>query len=85
MQNARFFKKLEDKAEHNLMNIFGKGKHYVWIRAEFEIPPQFKNQPLGMVIPQSRCGATALLFLNTVCFRRTSSPRNSKRTFSVSP
>ena len=54
MQNARFFKKLEDKSEHNLMNIFGKGKHYVWIRAEFEIPPQFKNQPLGMVIPHLR-------------------------------
>ncbi len=54
MRNMHNFRKLEDKSEHNLMRTFGKGKHYVWIKADFEIPPQFKNQPLGMVIPHLR-------------------------------
>ena len=51
MQNMRFFKKLEDNTTKNLRNVLGRGSHYVWVRAEFEIPPQFKNEPLGLVIP----------------------------------
>ena len=54
MKNAANFKRLEDKCVHNLRHTLGKGEHYVWVRAEFEIPPQFKNQPLGLVIPHLR-------------------------------
>ena len=54
MQNMRFFKKLEDNTTKNLRNVLGRGSHYVWVRAEFEIPPQFKNKPLGLVIPHLR-------------------------------
>lgn len=52
--NAGNFRRLEDLTEHNLMNIFGTDRHYVWIRADFEIPPEFRNQPLGLVIPHLR-------------------------------
>ena len=48
------FKKLEDKSIYNLRHVLGKGSHYVWIRAEFEIPEQFQNQPLGLVVPHLR-------------------------------
>lgn len=51
MQHYGEFKKLEDKSTRNLRNTLGRGAHYVWIRAEFEIPPAFKEQPLGLVIP----------------------------------
>lgn len=54
MKNAPAFKRLEDKSVTNLRNVLGKGPHYVWIRTDFEIPPQFKNQPLGLVIPHLR-------------------------------
>ena len=54
LRNADEFKKLEDKSVHNLWHVLGKGRHYVWVRAEFEIPPQFRNQPLGLVIPHLR-------------------------------
>ncbi len=54
MKNLQNFKKLEDKTEHNLMKIFGKDRHYIWLKADFKIPPQFKNQPLGLVIPHLR-------------------------------
>lgn len=45
------FKKLDDKSTQNLRHVLGEGKHYVWIRIEFEIPPEFRNQSLSMVIP----------------------------------
>ena len=51
MRNAREFKKLEDKSTRNLRNVLGNGSHFVWVRADFEIPPAFKGQPLGLVIP----------------------------------
>lgn len=54
MQNLHNFRKLEDLSEHNLMHVFGKDRHFVWIRADFEIPPPLKGQPLGMVIPHLR-------------------------------
>ena len=54
MQNARFFKKLEDYSATNLKNVLGKGSHYVWVRAEFEIPEQFKHRPLALVVPHLR-------------------------------
>lgn len=54
MRNSMNFKKLEDLSENNLTNILGRDPNYVWIRAEFEIPREFKNQPLGMVIPHLR-------------------------------
>ena len=54
LKNAREFKKLEDYSVHNLMNIFGKDSHFVWLRAEFEIPQHYKNSSLGMVIPHLR-------------------------------
>ncbi|WP_294430326.1 SpoIIE family protein phosphatase [uncultured Treponema sp.] len=54
MKNAANFKKLEDHSEHNLMKIFGKDRHYVWIRADFEIPESLKNMSLGLVIPHLR-------------------------------
>ncbi len=57
MKNYGEFKKLEDKTEHNLMHIFGEDRHYVWLRHEFKIPAQFRNQPLGMVIPHLRFAA----------------------------
>ena len=47
MRNAREFKKLEAKSTRNLRNVLGSGSHYVWVRADFEIPPGFKGQPLG--------------------------------------
>ena len=54
MQSYRQFKKLDDYSSSNLRNVLGKGSHYVWVRAEFEIPEQFKNRPLGLVIPHLR-------------------------------
>lgn len=54
MKNTANFKPLQDKCVHNLWHTLGKGRHYVWVRAEFTIPPQFKNQPLGLVIPHLR-------------------------------
>ena len=54
MKNARFFKKLEDYSATNLKRVLGGGTHYVWIRAEFEIPENFKHRPLGLVIPHMR-------------------------------
>ncbi len=54
LKNAREFKKLEDYSEHNLMHVFGKDRHFVWLRAEFEIPSYYKNSSLGMVIPHLR-------------------------------
>ncbi|WP_294428665.1 SpoIIE family protein phosphatase [uncultured Treponema sp.] len=51
MMNAVRFKKLEDKSIENLKHVLGDGTHFVWVRAEFEIPPEFRNQPLGMVVP----------------------------------
>ena len=52
--NSEKFKKLEDKTENNLMKMFGKKPNYVWIRAEFEIPENFRNLSLGLVVPQLR-------------------------------
>ena len=51
IKNHDDFKKLEDPSIKNLRNVLGKGAHYVWVRAEFEIPPEFRNQALGLVIP----------------------------------
>lgn len=48
------FLKLEDHSTKNLENILGTKGHFVWIRAEFEIPERLKNQPLGLVIPYLR-------------------------------
>lgn len=48
------FLKLEDHSTKNLQNILGTKGHYVWILAEFTIPENFKNQPLGLVIPYLR-------------------------------
>ncbi|MCR4822633.1 MAG: SpoIIE family protein phosphatase [Treponema sp.] len=62
MANSANFKKLEDKSVYNLLNTLGRGKHYVWVRADFEIPPEFKGQPLGMVIPHMSFAAQ--LFCN---------------------
>lgn len=57
LKNAANFKKLEDKSAYNLHNVLGKGSHYVWVRADFEIPLGFKNQPLGLVVPHLRFAA----------------------------
>ena len=54
MRNAGNFKKLEDKTTRNLENTIGKSAHYVWLRAEFTIPPEFLGKPLGLVIPYLR-------------------------------
>ena len=54
MQNAPFFKKLDDYSATNLSRVLGKGTHYVWVRADFEIPENFKGRPLGLVIPHLR-------------------------------
>ena len=54
LQNARNFKKLEDKSAYNLRNVLGKGSHYVWVRAEFEIPQELRHKPVGLVIPHLR-------------------------------
>ena len=54
IENFQNFKKLEDKKENNLMNMFGNKKRFVWIRADFMIPQEFKYLPLGLVIPQLR-------------------------------
>lgn len=53
-EHSRDFKRLEDKSTTNLRNILGKGEHYVWVRAEFTIPPAYRHQPLGLVIPYLR-------------------------------
>ena len=54
MIHARDFKKLEDKSTRNLEKTVGREPNYVWIKAEFSIPPEFRNQPLGLVIPYLR-------------------------------
>ena len=54
MIHARDFKKLKDKSTRNLEKTVGREPNYVWIKAEFSIPPEFRNQPLGLVIPYLR-------------------------------
>ncbi|MCH5289729.1 MAG: serine/threonine-protein phosphatase [Treponema sp.] len=64
LRNADLFKKLDDASISNLSNVLGKGSHYVWVRAEFELPPQFKGQQLGLVMPQ--LGFAAQLYCNNM-------------------
>ncbi|MDE6350495.1 MAG: hypothetical protein K2K67_05795, partial [Treponemataceae bacterium] len=54
LRNADSFKKLDDTSIYNLSNVLGKEPHYVWIRAEFDIPPQLEGQALGLVVPRLR-------------------------------
>ncbi len=54
LRNADSFKKLDDTSVYNLSNVLGKGAHYVWIRAEFDIPPRLEGQTLGLVVPRLR-------------------------------
>ena len=79
LKNAREFKKLEDYSEHNLMNVFGKNKHFVWLRAEFEIPQYYKNSALAMVIPHLRFANQ--VYCNNVMIRQDGSfPPNERST-----
>ncbi len=79
LKNAREFKKLEDYSEHNLMNVFGKDKHFVWLRAEFEIPQYYKNAALSMVIPHLRFANQ--VYCNNVMIRQDGSfPPNERST-----
>lgn len=59
LRNDESFKKLDDTSIYNLSNILGKDPHYVWIRAEFDIPPQLEGQTLGLVVPRL-CNAEEL-------------------------
>lgn len=79
LKNAREFKKLEDYSEHNLMHVFGKDKHLVWLRAEFEIPQYYKNSALAMVIPHLRFANQ--VYCNNVMIRQDGSfPPNERST-----
>lgn len=62
MRHMADFKKLDDKSTRNLRNVLGPGSHYVWVRADFEIPPPLRNQPLGLVIPHLKFAEQ--MFLN---------------------
>ena len=62
MRNMQNFKKLEDTSTRNLRNVLGAGPHFVWVKAEFEIPEGFKDVPLGLVIPHLKFAEQ--LFLN---------------------
>lgn len=52
--NKDAFIKLEDYSTKNLQHLLGTKGHFVWIRAEFELPEDLKNQTLGLVIPYLR-------------------------------
>ncbi len=62
MMHAREFKKIEDKSTRNLEHIMGKEPGFVWVRAEFVVPPEMRGQPLGLVIPYLRFAE--MLWLN---------------------
>ncbi len=62
MKHYKDFKKLEDKSSRNLEHVLGQEPKFVWIRSEFIIPPEFRNQPLGLVIPHLRFAE--MLYLN---------------------
>ncbi len=62
MKHYNDFKKLEDKSARNLEHVIGREPKFVWIRSEFIIPPEFRNQPLGLVIPHLRFAE--ILYLN---------------------
>lgn len=49
--HAPEFVKLRDVSTKNLTNVLGPGQHYVWVRADFKIPPKMRHKPLGLVIP----------------------------------
>lgn len=68
IKNIRNFKKLDDYSEHNLMHIFGKDKHFVWLKADFEIPQYYRNQQLAMVIPHLRFASQ--VYCNNVMIRQ---------------
>lgn len=79
LKNARNFKKLDDFSEHNLMHVFGKDKHFVWLRAEFIIPPYYRNASLAMVIPHLRFANQ--VYCNNVMIRQDGSfPPNERST-----
>ena len=79
LKNARNFKKLDDFSEHNLMHVFGKDKHFVWLRAEFTIPPYYRNASLAMVIPHLRFANQ--VYCNNVMIRQDGSfPPNERST-----
>lgn len=54
MKHNAEFKPLTDKSITNLRNTLGQKPQYVWVRFSFEIPPAFKGQPLGLVVPRLR-------------------------------
>lgn len=63
VRNADKFKKLTAKNANNLLSVLGPGAHYVWVRADFEIPDYLKDaSSLGLVIPHLRFAAQ--LYLN---------------------
>lgn len=79
LKNAGEFKKLDDYSEHNLMNVFGKDRHFVWLRADFEIPPYYRNAALAMVIPHLRFADQ--VYCNNVMIRQDGSfPPNERST-----
>ena len=57
INHSEAFKKLDDYSTQNLRNVLGKGPHYVWIKADFVIPKEFRGQALGLVIPSLRFAA----------------------------
>lgn len=54
MANYENFQMLKDNTTRNLEHVLGREACYVWVRAEFTIPEEFKNQTLGLVVPYLR-------------------------------
>ena len=45
------YKHLDNMGYKNLMDLVGRNGEYIWLKAEFELTPELKNDDLSMVIP----------------------------------
>ena len=45
------YQKLERMGYKNIMDVAGSEGKYVWVKAEFELPEELKNDDLSMVVP----------------------------------
>ena len=45
------YEHLDNMGYKNLMDLVGREGAYVWLKAEFELPPELKDEDLSMVIP----------------------------------
>ena len=67
MQHQKDFKPLEKSQFRNMHKLIKKEGDYIWLRINFTIPEEFKNQDLGIFLAQ--LNATDLFFINNNAIR----------------